>query len=358
MPERYNLDTLDLTVLLPSFNEQEAITPVIQEIRQALRDWQGTWEILVVDDASSDQTAQRARDEGVRVIKRPENGGSGASRKTGTRAARGKLVAMLDADGTYVPSYLPQILGYFPDYDQVNGARTSEQGTLRALRFGAKLLIRKLAEWISGKRIPDLNTGMKVYKRDLMLRYLWCMPDGFSCVTSMSLAFLCNGHPVKYVDVDYRKRIGDSKFHPVKDAAKYASTVVRIIMYFRPLRVFVPLSLMLLGGALGVGIIRSVVRGRLALAETEVIFFVTSLMVLVIGLLADLIVAQRRDLGETVTSDWSTDASMRAAGEVESPARPSGPNGEASAAASPADPSSPAARPARVPGPVEAAVSP
>src|ERR671917_366479 len=233
MPEVYDRDRaeLDLTVLLPSYNEEEAIGPVIKEIRDALREWPGSWEILVVDDASTDATAARAVAEGVRVIRRPENGGSGASRKTGTRAARGRLVAMLDADGTYVPSYLPRILSYFPDYDQVNGARTSEQGTLKALRFSAKLVIRKLAEFISGKRIPDLNTGLKLYKRDLMLQYLWCMPDGFSCFTTM----------------------------------------LRIIMYFRPLRVFWPLSLIVMGLTLISASYHSYQRGRLALEDADVI---------------------------------------------------------------------------------------
>lgn len=298
MPEVYERDRaeLDLTVLLPSYNEEEAIGPVIREIRESLRDWPGRWEILVVDDASTDATAARAVAEGVRVIRRPENGGSGASRKTGTRAAKGRLVAMLDADGTYIAADLPQLLSHFPDYDQVNGARTSEQGTMKALRFSAKLMIRKLAEFISGKRIPDLNTGLKIYKRDLMLQYLWCMPDGFSCVTSMSLAFLCNGHPVKYVSVGYRKRIGVSKFHPVKDAAKYFSTMLRIIMYFRPLRVFWPLSLFVMGLTLVSAAYHSYNKGRLALEDADVILAVTSLMVLVIGLLADLIVAQRRHL--------------------------------------------------------------
>src|SRR5215213_2977891 len=127
MPEVYDRDRsaeLDLTVLLPSFNEEDAIGPVIGEIREALKDWRGTYEILIVDDASTDQTAARAVAENVRVLRRPENGGSGASRKTGTRAARGRVVAMLDADGTYVAADLPQLLSYFPDYDQVNGART------------------------------------------------------------------------------------------------------------------------------------------------------------------------------------------------------------------------------------------
>jgi glycosyltransferase involved in cell wall biosynthesis len=299
MPEVYTRDRtaeLDLTVLLPSYNEEEAIGPVIKEIREALAAWPGTYEILVVDDASTDATAQRAVAEGVRVLRRPENGGSGASRKTGTRAAKGRLVAMLDADGTYVAGDLPHLLSFFPDYDQVNGARTSEQGTLKVLRFSAKLGIRKLAEFISGKRIPDLNTGLKLYKRDLMLQYLWCMPDGFSCVTSMTLAFLCNGHPVKYVKVDYRKRIGTSKFHPVKDAAKYFATMVRIIMYFRPLRVFWPMSLFVLFlGGLGT-VYHSIRQGHLRFSDSEVVLYVSAMLVLVIGLLADLIVAQRRHL--------------------------------------------------------------
>src|SRR4051812_42374736 len=298
MPEVYERDRaeLDLTVLLPSFNEEEAIGPVIAEIRAALKDWPGTYEILIVDDASTDRTAERAVADGVRVLRRPENGGSGASRKTGTRAAKGRIVAMLDADGTYVAGDLPMLPSYFPDYDQVNGARTSEQGTHKALRFGAKLIIRKLAEFISGKRIPDLNTGMKLYKRDLMLQYLWCMPDGFSCVTSMTLAFLCNGHPVKYVKVDYRKRIGHSKFHPIKDAAKYFATMVRIIMYFRPLRVFWPMTVVaFVAGLIGTGI-HTYKRGYPHVSTGDVVFFISAVSLLVIGLLADLIVAQRRHL--------------------------------------------------------------
>jgi glycosyltransferase involved in cell wall biosynthesis len=123
---------LDVTVLLPCYNEREAIGPVLTEIREALKDWPGTYEILIVDDASTDGTADLAQQAGARVIRRPENGGSGASRKTGTKAARGKVIAMLDADGTYPAHYLPQMLSLFPAYAQVNGARTSEQGTMRS----------------------------------------------------------------------------------------------------------------------------------------------------------------------------------------------------------------------------------
>jgi glycosyltransferase involved in cell wall biosynthesis len=286
---------VDLSVVLPCYDEQDAIGPVIGELRGALAGWDGTWEILVVDDGSTDASVARAEACGVRVVRRAENAGAGAARRTGIREARGRWVAMMDADGSYVPKHLPELLSFLPEWDQVNGARTSEQGTLPWLRAPAKWLIRKLAEWIAGRRIPDLNTGMKVFKREPMLRYLWAIPDGFSCVSSMTLAFLCNGHPVRWVPVEYRPRIGRSKFHPVRDAAQYLATVVRIVTYFRPLRVFMPLALAL--GALGVG------RGLYdwgvspagTLQEADIVLMLAAVMVGAMGLLADLIVAQRRD---------------------------------------------------------------
>lgn len=287
-PER-----VDLSVVLPAYDEEEAIGEVIGEIRQALADWPGVWEILVVNDASMDRTEERAEAEGVRVIRRVENGGSGAACKSGIVAARGELVALMDADGTYVPAHLPNLLSFFPDYDQVNGARTNEAGTYKLLRVPVKWLIRKCAEWISGKQIPDLNTGMRVFKRELMIRYLWTIPDGFSWSTSMTLAFLCNGHPVKYVPVPYRRRTGASKFRPVRDTANYLLRVVRVLMYFQPLRIFLPLSMVLGGIALAKGSYNTF-RSPTGLQDSDIMLAITALLMLVLGLLADLIVAQRR----------------------------------------------------------------
>jgi glycosyltransferase involved in cell wall biosynthesis len=294
VPEVRDGSAVDLSVVLPCFNEERAIAQVIGEVRAGLAAWHGRYEIVVVDDASRDASAEKAEAEGVRVVRRVENGGSGSARKTGVVAARGSIVAMLDADGTYDAGALPAMLACFPAYDQVNGARTSEQGTLKPARVAAKWAIRKLAEWISGKRIPDLNTGLKAFKRELMLRYLWVLPEGFSCVTSMTLAFLCNGHPVKYLPVAYRKRIGASKFHPIHDTARYASTMLRMIMYFRPLRVFVPMAAALGALAIVKGFYDWRISPRHTLQESDIILFLGAVMTLVIGLLADLIVAQRR----------------------------------------------------------------
>lgn len=288
-----------LTVLLPTFNEELAIEPVLDEIVSALAKESIHYEILVVDDASTDATADLAERYAadcwqctIRVIRCPENRGAGAARKVGIRNARGDVVVMLDADGTYPAESIPDLLKYFPAYDQVNGARTSEQGTLPWLRIPAKWFIRKLACYLTGVKIPDLNTGLKAFKRNAMLPWLWVVPNGFSCVTTMTLAFLTNGYAVKYVPIPYRTRIGRSKFHPIRDTAAYLSTVLRMVLYFRPLKVFLPLSALVIG----IGILMSVLSFTLtgSMQESDIVVLTAGFMTCMLGLLAEIIVAHHR----------------------------------------------------------------
>ncbi len=284
---------LDVTVLLPCFNEEEALPYVVRDIRSAMEGTKYSYEIMIVDDKSTDQSVPIATNLGCRVLKRPMRKGSGASRRTGILAAYGDIIVMLDCDGTYTAADIPKILEYFPEFDQVNGARTSEKGTLVWMRAPAKWFIRKLAGFLAGYPIPDLNTGLKAFKRDLMLKYLWTIPDGFSCVSSMTLAFLCNGHAVKYIPSVYHRRIGKSKFHPVKDTYLYLITVCRLITYFNPIRIFFPMALLFIIG----GIAKSLydffyVVHRLQLSD--IIFILGGIMIGFQGLLADLIVAQAR----------------------------------------------------------------
>ncbi|MDD4270822.1 MAG: glycosyltransferase family 2 protein [Pirellulales bacterium] len=291
--------TCRLTVLLPTYNEELAIEAVLDEIVAALSGESIRYEILVVDDASTDATAALAERYAadcwqcrVRVIRCPENRGAGAARKVGIRAAQGELVAMLDADGTYPAECIPELLKHFPAYDQVNGARTSEQGTLPWLRVPAKWFIRKLACYLTGQSIPDLNTGLKAFKREAMLPWLWVVPDGFSCVTTMTLAFLTNGYAVKYVPIPYRTRIGRSKFHPVKDTAAYLSTVLRMVLYFRPLKVFLPLSALVIALGVLMSIASFAVTG--SMQESNIVVLTAGFMTCMLGLLAEVIVAHHR----------------------------------------------------------------
>lgn len=287
------MERLNVTILLPCFNEELALPKVIGDIRLAMETTKYSYEIMVVDDRSTDRSVAIAENLGCRVIRRAVRRGAGASRKTGILAAKGDIIVMLDADGSYTASDIPKMLEYFPDFDQVNGARTSEKGTLFLLRMPTKWLIRKLASFLAGQKIPDLNTGLKAFKRSIMMRYLWTIPDGFSCVSSMTLAFLCNGHSVKYIPTEYHKRIGQSKFHPIKDTYMYFLTIFRLITYFEPLRVFFPIAMLLIV----VGVVKSFydyyfVARQLQLSDT--ILIVSGVIIGFQGLLADLIVAQSK----------------------------------------------------------------
>jgi len=288
-----------LSVVLPAYNEQEAVEHVLTEIVDALAEEPIRYEIVVVDDASTDGTAEVAEEFArtcwqcpVRVIRSAERRGAGAARKVGIRAAGGEIVVMLDADGSYPADAIPGLLAHFPAYDQVNGARTSEQGTLPWLRGPAKWFIRKLACYLTGHEIADLNTGLKAFKREAMLDWLWVVPDGFSCVTTMTLAFLTNGYAVKYVPTEYRPRIGKSKFRPVKDTLSYLATVLRMVLYFRPLKVFLPLS----GLMIAAGAAKSVASFALtgSMQESDVVVMTAGFMTCMLGLLAEVIVAHHR----------------------------------------------------------------
>ncbi len=288
-----------LTVLLPAYNEENAIGTVLDEIVAALAEEPYGYEIVVVDDGSTDRTpevveqfAVNSFNVPVRLIRCPLRRGAGAARKVGIRHARGEVVVMLDADGSYDAGCIPQLMEYFPAYDQVNGARTSEQGTMPLLRSMAKWLIRRLACYLTGCRIPDLNTGLKAFKREAMLPWMWVIPDGFSCVTTMTLAHLTNGYAVKYVPVPYRKRIGSSKFHPIKDTLSYLSTVLRIVLYFRPLKIFLPLAALLMAA----GTFKSwwSFHTTGSMQESDIVVLVAGFMTCMLGLLAEVIVAHHR----------------------------------------------------------------
>ncbi len=282
----------NISIIIPTYNEEEALGKVIDDVKKTMSQTNYSYEILVVDDVSTDESVKIAESKNVNVIKRSINGGSGATRKTGIINAKGEIIVMLDADGSYDATDIPKMLSYFPEYDQVNGARTSEKGTMKLLRMPAKWFIRKLACYLTGVKIPDLNTGLKAFKKDIMMKYLWVIPNGFSCVTSMTLAFLTNGHSVKYIPTEYFKRIGKSKFHPIKDTMQYFQAVIKMVTYFNPLKIFIPLSLILFLAGAGV-FIYSYFFAPKVLDTTSAILFISSIQVLAIGMIADLIVKSR-----------------------------------------------------------------
>jgi len=281
---------IEVSIVIPAFEEELAIGKVLDDIQQAMQTTPYRYEILVVDDGSQDKTAVIARAKGVRVHQHRQNLGSGTSRKTGILQAHGNIIVMIDGDDTYPAAAIPGLLELFPAYDQVIGARQSEKGTHRVLRTFAKESIRLLASYLVGQAIPDLNSGLRAFKRDIMQLYLYLLPEGFSCVSTMSLAFHVNKHAVAYLPITYFERIGRSKFHPIKDTYQYLLTVIRVVTYFKPLHTFIPLSLLLMGFGLGKAIFDIIFTATIQ--ESDIIAILAGVVVAAIGILADLIITQ------------------------------------------------------------------
>jgi len=291
------------SIILPCYNEEDHVVAEIARICAAMDASGYCYELIAFDDASTDQTLARLYEAApeypqLQIQHFPRNGGSGTVRRIGTQRARGDIVVWTDADMTYpnerIPEFL-QILEKNSWVDQVVGARTSEEGTHKMLRVPAKWFIRKLAEWLTRSSIPDLNSGLRAFRRDVARPYLRLLPPGFSCVTTITLAFLSNQHHVQYVPIKYAKRSGKSKFRFISDAYRYILQVLRMVMYFNPLNVLMPVALSLLGLGLAKGIFDIVVH-PLRFAVNTVLIFLTGLIIASLGLLADLIVRSRGDM--------------------------------------------------------------
>lgn len=279
-----------LSIVLPTYNEAGHVLEELERIDASMRVAGIPFEILVVDDCSTDGTPDIVEKWGrARLIRMERNRGSGAVRKIGTRAARGKYVAWTDVDLTYPNDRFPEFVAELEatGVDQVVGARTTEEGTLKLLRTPAKWFVRRLASYLVRQPIPDLNSGMRVFKRDVAWRYLDLLPPGFSCVSTLSLSFLANDHPVHYLPIDYKPRAGRSKFHPLRDTYLYLLQVLRMITYFEPLRIFGPLALffgVVATGKLGYDLIVHPFR----VANITLLLFFAAFNSLALGLLADL----------------------------------------------------------------------
>ena len=227
---------------MPAFNEDQGVAACVREVRSVLREAGVQHQILVVDDGSTDNTAREAQDSGAEVVSIPENRGYGAAIKVGIARADHDTLLIIDADGTYPAESIPQLLSYSESYDMVVGARVGKDVHIPLARRPAKWFLAVLASYLAGCSIPDLNSGLRVLRRDLVDRFSHVLPAGFSFTTSVTLAALCSGALVRFHPIDYRPRVGDSKIRALH-AFDFFLLVLRTIVYFNPLRVFIPLGL-------------------------------------------------------------------------------------------------------------------
>lgn len=280
-----------LSIIIPTYNEESSIVDVVAQVIDIMRKSEILYELIVVNDGSSDNTLKVLTESNFRfrLIRHEFNEGYGAALKTGIKNAFYEHIALIDADGTYPANNIPKMLQCMKEYnyDMVVGARTGKKVNIPISRRPAKWIINKIAHYLSGREIPDLNSGLRIIKKGLVKKYMHILPNGFSFTTTITLAALTDGGRVGYIPIDYHKRDGKSKIRPIADTFNFITLIIRTVMYFNPLRIFVPLSLVLFIASFLTSLYRAV-YGR-GFGVISIILFVSAIQVLTTGMIADLV---------------------------------------------------------------------
>jgi glycosyltransferase involved in cell wall biosynthesis len=284
----------NLSVIIPVYNEEKVVGETINGLKKELTRLNLDYEIIVVNDASTDKTKEiLEKTEGIKLINHPENRGYGAALKTGIKNSIYDWILIIDADGTYPNESIADLIKYASDYDMVVGARTGKKVKIPLIRRPAKWIINKLANYLSKTKIPDLNSGLRIMKKPLLEKFIHILPDGFSLTTTITLAALTNDYTIKYIPINYSERVGKSKIRPIRDTLIFFQLIIRTILYFNPLKVFVPFSLILF--LLGVGIFfYSYFFMTRILDVTVAVILISSIQILAIGMIADLVTKTRK----------------------------------------------------------------
>jgi glycosyltransferase involved in cell wall biosynthesis len=281
-----------MSIVIPVYNEENGLAPVLDELLKTLDELALLIpvEIIIVNDGSKDNTslALAAYAGKVKILEHPQNRGYGAALKTGIRQALYPWILITDADGTYPNEFIPNVLEHRGIHDMVVGARIGERTHIPLIRRPPKWVLRKLASYLSQQNIPDLNSGFRLMRKDLVEKFLNILPNGFSFTTTITLAMLSAGYQVRYVPINYNKREGKSKIRPIADTLNFIKLIVRTVLYFDPLRIFLPIAFFFFISSLLVGFGSFIFFEKL-MDVTTVLFFVTSVQVLAMGMLADML---------------------------------------------------------------------
>jgi glycosyltransferase involved in cell wall biosynthesis len=284
----HNAPVTPVSIIVPVYNEEAAIAETLTRLHAVLGAYGRPYEVVVVDDGSTDATPSRLVDAAATtVVRHAANRGYGAALKSGLRASGHPIVAIVDADGTYPIDRLPDLLERLERADMVVGARTGAVVRVPLVRRPMKWMLTRIANVLSGHRIPDLNSGLRVFRRELALRFAGLFPDGFSFTSTITLASHINGYRVEYVPIDYYRRTGASSIRPVRDSFGFFLLILRMVVTFKPLNVFLPTAAVLLIVGVGKALVDVVRTG--AFGTGAAILILAALQIALMGLLADLV---------------------------------------------------------------------
>ncbi|MBU1176891.1 glycosyltransferase family 2 protein [Patescibacteria group bacterium] len=284
---------MKLSIIIPAYNEEEGIEKVISELKETVDQ---EYEIIVVNDGSTDQTENILENiKDIKLINHPYNKGYGASLKSGIRKAQGEYILIIDGDGTYPVNEIPKLLKYVNNYDMVSGMRKGKNFDARwfySQRL-AKFILKKIASYVTKTKIPDINCGLRIFKKEIIEKYWDLYPQGFSFTTTSLVAFLANDYQVKFVSIDYHGRKGKSTLKPFKSFVGFINLILKLSLFFKPIKVFLPLGIFIFLVAIGITIYGFVWKN--IFYDTSVILLsATALQTFFFGLLAEIIVHNRK----------------------------------------------------------------
>ena len=283
-----------VSIIIPAFNEEKSIKEVIQKIQNTLSSLNIEYEIIVIDDCSADNTLKRVEElKDIKVIRHSKNSGYGAALKTGIKNSKYETLIITDADGTYPDNIIPSLIEHSNNHDMVVGARTGEDVNIAFIRKPAKWFLNKLANYLVQEKIPDLNSGLRLLKKQIVKNYLGILPSGFSFTTTITLAMHSDGYNIKYIPINYYKRTGKSKIRPIRDTLNFVQLIIRTILLFNPLRVFNPISFSLFLLAV-VKITYDILKYNFHISGSSIVILIVAFQTFLLGYLADLIVTTRK----------------------------------------------------------------
>lgn len=286
-----------VSVVVPVYNEASSVAKVLSHLKEVMDNLNVGYEIIAVNDTSTDSSLKSLKTvEGIKVISHHYNKGYGASLKTGITNAKYDLILITDCDGTYPAEDIPRLYKYTKEYDMVVGARTGKNVHIPLLRKPAKMILKVVASYVAGMEIPDLNSGLRFFKKDLALRFWNLMPQRFSFTSTITMAAITNGYEVKFLPINYNKRRGKSSIHPIKDFLGFNKLLLKLCLFFRPLRIFIPASIIFMLLSAFIAWYSTFVMGKI-LDITVTLIFILSVQVFFFGLIAEQI-ARKGGMGQ------------------------------------------------------------
>jgi len=294
-------NTPRISVIIPALNEGLVIGNVVKQIQAVVNKLDENHEIIVIDDGSTDDTAEQAREAGAVVIQHPYNIGNGASVKSGIRRARGSILVTIDGDGQHDPNDIPRLVERIGSYDMVVGSRNRESDTA-AHRDAANMVFNSLASYVSERKIEDLTSGFRAVKTHIARQFVYLLPNKFSYPTTITLSVVRAGYSLGYESIKFagRDKKTKSKIKPLQDGLRFLMIILKIAVFYAPLKIFVPLSLIIFLLGVSYGLMRIFVLNA-PYGQTSALLMSTAALTFLVGLVSEQIAQLRFDRSESNT---------------------------------------------------------